>query len=347
MSYETPAPRREALNEVVERMRGARCPVLTTHVNADGDGAGSEAALAAWFRALGTDPFIVNPTPFPELYTFLLDDGQEVLDAATREAARACEAADLAVVLDTGEASRIGRVRSMIEGLDVAVIDHHPPGEDSLAGVAVRDPSACATGELIYDVVRATDGPWSRPIVEGIYVAILTDTGSFRFSNATPDAHRVAAELIEKGADPEELHRRVYGASPLRALRLLEASLHTLEVDEDGGVAWMRVPRSAYDQLDAGHADLEGLVDYPRSVEGVEVGVLFRQTAAGDTKVSFRSTGEVDVNRLARRYGGGGHTKAAGALVSRPIDEVIPEVVEETRKAVVAMRTAEEGEEEA
>jgi phosphoesterase RecJ-like protein len=229
----------------------------------------------------------------------------------------------------------------MIENLSTLVIDHHPPGDQPIGGVSLRDPRACATGELTFDVIYAAGGPWPRPVVEGLYVAVLTDTGSFRFSNSTPESHRVTAELVERGADPEWLYGKVYGHTPLRKLFLLRAALDTLDVDMSTGVAWMSVPDEAFRDLEAVTEDLEGLVDYPRSIEGVEVGLLFRKTAAG-TKVSFRSNGVVDVNALARRFGGGGHVRASGALVEGAAPgEVIPKVVEATREAVRAARAAE------
>lgn len=326
--------REESVRRVVDRLRGSRRVILTTHVNADGDGAGCEVALRAWLRTQGAEAWIVNPTPFPGLFRFLLEDPSGVVDPATDDAGVVCGQADLAVVLDTGEVPRVGRVKPLIDDLDTVIVDHHQPGDQPIPGLSLRDPEACATGELLFDVIDAADGPWPQVVVDGLYVAILTDTGSFRFSNATPRAHAVAASLIERGADPEQLHREVYGASPLRAFRLLEASLATLEVDPEGKVAWMTVPREAYDDLGAAPEDLEGLVDYPRSVQGVEVGILFRQTATGDTKISFRSNGSVDVNGLARSFGGGGHIKAAGALLPTAPEEAIPEVVEATLKAV-------------
>lgn len=332
------------MRRALDRLRGGRNVVLTTHVNADGDGVGCEVALQSWLRRLGARVHIVNPTPFPEAFRFLLPDDAPVLDASTSEADDACRSADLAVVVDTGEIPRLGRVRPMIRDLDTIVVDHHPPGDSPISGISLRDPAACATGELIYDVFAAADGPWTDEAVRGLYVAILTDTGSFRFSNAGPRAHRVAGDLIARGVEPEEVHRRVYGSRSLEALRLLERSLGTLEVDDEGLVAWMVVPREGYRELGAVPEDLEGFVDYPRSVEGVEVGLLFRRTASGDTKISFRATRDVDVNALARRFGGGGHTKAAGALVSRPLEEVLPEVVEATRDAARRVRERERDE---
>ena len=139
---------------------------------------------------------------------------------------------------------------------------------------------------------------------------------------------------MEHGADPEVLFRLSYGSAPLRKLRLLRAALGELEVDLQGGVAWMTVPTEAYESLGATTDDIEGLVDYPRDIQGVEVGLLFRETVRGATKVSFRSNGVVDVNAVARQFGGGGHVKASGALVERPLGEVREEVLNAVRDAV-------------
>ncbi len=336
MTYETPPHRHGAVGVLLEALRSARTVLLTTHLNADGDGAGSEAALAAWIQAREGEAWIVNPTPFPETYAFLLPEGVECLDPGSTRAREVAARADLAVVLDTGEVSRIGQAAPLLDSLPTAVVDHHPPGEDAIPGLSLRDPAASATGELVYDLLLAADGPWPREVVDGLYVAVLTDTGSFRFGNSTPEAHAVAGDLIRRGADPEALARRVYLSFPLRRFRLLHACLGELEVDEEGRVAWMTVPEEVFQALEATSDDLEGLVDYPRSVEGVEVGLLFRETARGGTKISFRSNGPVDVNALARRFGGGGHVKAAGAMVARPLVEVREEVLAATREAVRA-----------
>ena len=170
-----------------------------------------------------------------------------------------------------------------------------------------------------------------------MYVAILTDTGSFRFSNSSPGAHRVAADLIGRGVDPEELYNRVYGGGPLRKYKLLERALATL--DADAGVAWMTVPADAVKELAPTPDDMEGLVDVPRGVDGTEVGLLFRLTATGEVKISFRANGSVDVNSLARRFGGGGHIKASGAMVAGPMERAVEEVVTAAREAVAKTRT--------
>ncbi len=334
MRYVTPPPRIEPVREALGALLDAGRIVLTTHVNADGDGAGSEAALAAWLLAGGKQAWLINPTPFPEPLRFLLPPGVTLLDPASPKAVAVTREADLAVVLDTGEAPRLGPVRELISRAPRLIVDHHPPGPQPLPGISLRDPSACATGELVFDILSEAGGPWPVKAVEGIYVALLTDTGSFRFSNTSPGAHQLAAVLIEMGADPEELYRRTYGNVPLRKLRLLHAALGELEVDPMRDLAWMTVPAEAFRELGATSDDIEGLVDYPRDIQGVEVGLLFRETVRGATKISFRSNGSVDVNAIARRFGGGGHVKASGALVERPLPETKQEVLEAVRDAI-------------
>ena len=334
MSYRTPAHRAGAVKVTKNTLMASRRAVLTTHLNADGDGAGCQAAVSSWLRANGTEAWIVNPTSFPESLKFLVEDEDWVLPAGSARARDACARADVAVVLDTGDVARIGRVLEMIQELRTVVVDHHPPGTNAIGGTSLRDPSACATGELVYDVIRAANGPWNRHVAAGIYVAILTDTGSFRFSNSTPASHQIAAEMIELGVDPEEMHERVYGAAPLRKYRLLRFALTTLEHDPELGISWMIVPRDAYDELGGTPQDLEGIVDIPRSIEGTQVGLLFRSTRSGEVKVSFRSNGPVDVNELARHFQGGGHVKASGALVRGPLHRAVEEVLQVTREAV-------------
>ena len=334
MSYRTPESRRGAVGEVLETLLGAECILLTTHINADGDGAGSEVALAGWLRAQGKEGWIINPTPYPDSLGFLLPEKGWTLDPGSSKARELAKRADLAVILDVGEAPRIGSVMGLVHDLPKVVIDHHPPGPDPIPGLSLNVPDACATGELVFDVLMSAGGPWPPEAIRGLYVALLADTGSFRFSNTSPGTHHIAAFLIEHGADPEVLHRLVYGNVPLRRLRLLQAALGELELDPEGDLAWMTVPPIAFEELGAIADDVEGLVDYPRDIKGVEVGLLFRETARGATKVSFRSNGDTDVNALAREFGGGGHVKASGALVERPLAEVRPEVLEAVRKAV-------------
>lgn len=335
---------------VLERLLGAASVVLTTHVNADGDGAGSQVAVAAFLRGRGIPAWIVNPTPFPDAFRFLLPDQAWALPAKGDDAARRCREADLAVVLDTSQASRIGRVNPLIRRLPKVVVDHHPPSAGAVEGLVFRDETAAATGAMVLKVLEEVGAPWataslpeagvptaggpepSEPrwtseIASALYVAVMTDTGGFRFANATPECFRTAARLVELGAKPATLHRAVYGRFRRRRYELLRHSLATLQVHESGRIAWMTVPVDPYRSLGATADDLEGFVDVPRSIEGVEAALLFRTTSEGDTKVSLRSTGDVVVNGIAAALGGGGHPRAAGAVVKGSPDVVTRDVV--------------------
>ncbi len=334
MNYRTPEGRAAKVREAKEALLASRSAILTTHINADGDGAGSEAALSSWLRANGTEAWIINPTPFPEAFHFAVEDERWIVPAGSARARDLCEQADLAVVLDTGEVPRIGRTRDLIRELRTVVIDHHQPGEQSIGSISLRDPAAAATGELVYDVVLAANGPWTEYVALGIYVAILTDTGSFRFSNTTPETHMMAADLLDRGVDSEDVYSRIYGRASLRKYQLLGAALETLANDEEYGIAWMTVPTDAYETLGANAEDIEGMVDVPRSIEGNKIALLFRQATTGGIKISFRSSGPVNVNELARQFGGGGHIKASGAMVDGPLERAIREVLKAARKMI-------------
>jgi bifunctional oligoribonuclease and PAP phosphatase NrnA len=342
VGYGTPDHRVAAVKQAKNALLASRRAVLTTHLNADGDGAGAEAAIASWLRANGTEAWIVNPTRFPDALRFLVEDPDWIVPAGSGRAVELCGHADLAVVMDTSEVPRIGRVQEMISDLQTVVIDHHPPGDQPIGGISLRDPAACATAELVHDVILAANGPWNEWIAQGVYVGMLTDTGGFRFENTSASCHQVVAEMIMRGVQPEKVHERVYGWAPLRKYQILERALGTLQHEADTGITWMTIPRDAYDQVGATNDDLEGIVDIPRSIEGTQVGVLFRLTAAGEVKVSFRSNGPVDVNVLARRFRGGGHVKASGAVVPGPLDDAVDRVLSATREAVA--RAAARGE---
>jgi len=338
VGYRTPAHRAAAVKKARSALLAARRAVLTTHLNADGDGAGSEAALASWLRANGAEAWIINPTGFPDPLRFLMENDDWIVTAGSKRARELCTTADLAVVVDTGEVPRIGRMQDAIRELPTVVIDHHPPGDQPIGGISLRDPLACAAAELVCDVITAADGPWNHYMAQGIYVGLLTDTGGFRFENTTPECHEIAAEMIRLGVSSEAAYERVYGWAPLRKYRLLQYALKTLEHDAEFGITWMAIPGAAYDEVGATANDLEGIVDIPRSIEGTQVGILFRPIKSGEVKMSFRSNGPVDVNVLARRFSGGGHVKASGAVIAGPMESAVETVLAAARQAVARAR---------
>ena len=317
---------------MASRLARANNIVLTTHMNPDADGAGSAVALLAWLRDRGAEGWFVPPTPLPERYRFLLPEESWHLPARSADAARACAASDLVVVVDAGDLRRLGRVKPMVEGRPTVVIDHHTTPTRPIPGDRLVDTGACATAELVYDILMAAGARWTPAIDTALYTAIVDDTGSFAYSNVTPDTHLLAAELVQRGVDVAGIHRQLFESMDVRRLKLLRECLGELRAE--GGLSWITVPDQAYRDLKATSGDLEGLVNYPRAIKGVEVAMLFRTTNDGATKVSFRSNGLVDVDGIARSFGGGGHAKAAGALVSRPLEEVRADVVNAARALV-------------
>ncbi|MQA92452.1 MAG: hypothetical protein GEU90_19865 [Gemmatimonas sp.] len=331
-----PVSRRPALEEIGKRARSADHVLLTTHVNADGDGAGSEAAIAAWLESVGVQVTIVNPTPFPSNFRFLLHRDDLVADFAGAAARKAIKSADLALVLDTSESNRIAGLAEELDPELTFVIDHHPAGPTVVGRGGVQDPTASATGELVYDLLTLAGDPWPHESALGTYVAIVSDTGSFRFGNTTPRTHAVAADLLSRGVDPEEVYQRLFAIAPPRRLQLLQEALARLEHDPQLGLAWMVIPQEVSDRLGSTADDYDGLIDHARSIEGTRVALLFREMAPQETKLSLRSSGDTNVNRIARQFGGGGHVKASGATIRLPVDEAVERVLEAVRKELLA-----------
>lgn len=331
------ADARARLAEIRELLLSSSGVVLSTHLNPDGDGAGSEAALAHWLRRHGVAAQIVNASRIPDNFTFLLPEGVPVPEPWD-EGRRAIEDADVAVVLDTSERTRLGDLWTDLRRKKMVVIDHHPPDPEAIGDVAVRDPSACATGELIYDLITMDGDELELAEARALYVALVSDTGSFRFSNTTPRTHEIAARLLECGVDPTEMYRRLFGRMTMSRVELLQRALGTLQRDPELPVAWIVITQEDMEATGADTEDREGLVEYARRLEGVEVAMLFRELPDGRTKVSFRSNAETDVSKVARAFQGGGHDKAAGALVNLPMDEALDAVLAEVR-AVVGSNT--------
>jgi phosphoesterase RecJ-like protein len=333
-----PPARLEALRALAAELDrlppGARV-ALSTHINADGDGCGSEVGLARLLAARGLRPVVVNPTPWPDAFRWLLDgpDGRPDVEDASGRGAAALREADALLVLDISDVQRLGTLADAVRAFagPTLVLDHHIPGAEAPGRVVVSDTAACATGELVYDLARVLGAELTRAVAEPLYVAILTDTGGFRFSNTSPRCHAVAAQLLAAGLEPETIYRRVYASVPVGKLRLLQEALATLDVDPSIGLAWIATDAGAMERHGVKGEDLDGIVEHPRSIAGTRLALFFRDLGHGKVKVSFRSTGDVDVNALARQFGGGGHAKASGALIPGTLDAVRERVVAAAR----------------
>lgn len=331
--FAIPEARRAAIERLMAELGSARRVALSTHINADGDGCGSEAALALLLAQKGIDVRIVNPTPWPLMFAFLLEGG--VRDESARAAA-ALKDVDRLIVLDISDVRRLGSLADAVRKLSPAplVIDHHQPGDEPPGTVTITDTAACATGELIFDFATVLGLEITAPIATALYTALMTDTGGFRFSNTSARCLAVASQLVARGVEPELMYRRIYASVPLGHIRLLSEVLSTIEVDSTLGLATIEIQAGQIDRHNVIPEGLDGLAEYPRSIEGTRMALLFRDLGHGKVKVSFRSIGSVDANAIARRFGGGGHAKAAGALVEGSLAEVKAKVAAAAREVL-------------
>ncbi|HEV8599198.1 MAG TPA: DHH family phosphoesterase [Gemmatimonadales bacterium] len=322
MSITLSAEKLTAAQAFAEILTAGKRVCLTTHVNPDGDGIGSEVGLIHLLRGLGIDAVVANPTATPDRFAFLFADLPRV--DRSPEAIKALRSAEVIVVLDISDLGRLGMLSQTVveQGVPVACIDHHVSPGTLPPGPRYLDPGAAATGELICEIALANRWPLTPAVARALYVALVTDTGGFRFSNTHPRTLRIAAELLETGLDPESIYLDVYAGAPKGRPRLLAETLETLVVEEAAGLAWVTVPPGALERHGVGVDDLDGIVEFPRSVAGVRMAVLFREMSQGRVKVSLRSVGEVDVAAFARPYGGGGHKHAAGVALPGALPEV-------------------------
>lgn len=331
-----PPERVSAAREIAAILKPGRRIALTTHVNADGDGVGSEVGLWHLLRDRGFDPVIANPTAIPDRFEFLVPPGADASDRAGREIARA----EVVIVVDISDLGRLGDLATAVHErrAPVACIDHHVSPGTLPDGPRLLAPAATATAELVFDFATALDWPLSVEAARALYVGILTDTGGFRFSNTTARALRVAAALLEHGVEPETIYETVYASAPEGRVRLLADVLQTLVVEPQRGLAWVTVPAGALERHSVTPDDLDGIVEHARSIAGVRLALLFRQIANGRIKVSFRSMGSVDSAALAQQFGGGGHHKAAGASLAGSVAEVQERVLDAARSYLTGMK---------
>ena len=326
-----PQQRRESIERLAQELRAGRSVAISTHINADGDGCGSETALSRLLGQMGIRSKIVNPTPWPDMYKFLLgDDVKDSSDAG----AKGLKDADVLVVLDISDVKRLGVLAEAVRRLKIPklVIDHHLPSDEPPSTMMVTDTTACATGELIFDFATVLGLKITPDIARALYIALLTDTGGFRFSNTTARCLSIAGQLIASGVEPEEMYGRLYASMPVGRLHLLRDALATLEVDPEYGISWISVAAGAAEQYGLRSEDLEGIAEHPRSIGGTRLAVFFRDLGHDKVKVSFRSTGDVDVNKFAKQFAGGGHARAAGALIEGDLEVVRRKVIAAARE---------------
>jgi len=304
--------------------------VVTSHINPDGDAIGSEVGLALFLRALGKQVLVMNSSETPEVLQFL-DPRDEIRvygEPGTREL---LDGVDAAIIVDVNNWEHIGHISRTLQAraLPRACIDHHQETTSDFADVTVTDTTAAATGVLILELIRDSGVSLSRPMADALFAAIITDTGTFRFSNTDARALRAAADLCDAGCNAFEMHRKVFGSKTWGAGRMLGPVLSTLEEAAGGKLAWISATLEMVNNAGATHDDMDGFADLVRTIKGVELVLFFKETLDGDIKVSLRSNGTVDAHAIARHFGGGGHIMASGMRVSGPLASAIDVVTRE------------------
>lgn len=316
------------LAEIITELLRSDTVLISVHKSPDGDALGSQLALMHALEKLGKTVTAHNLDPVPEVYRYL--PGSAKISTGSSIAGTY----DAFVVLDS-EPSRTGLFGGKYPAVRLINVDHHVtnPLEWEFTWL---DPVASATGEMVYKIVKGLSVSIDRDIALCLYTAIFTDTGSFRYTNTTPASMRIAADLLEAGADPWLVTENVYESFAYRRVKLLGMVLTGMERSEDGRIAWVVVTNDLYRQTGATAEDTENFINFVRSVKGVEVAVLFRQTAETQYKISMRSKGRVDLSGIARRLGGGGHKNAAGSVLDGAFEEVKARVLGEIDSAITA-----------
>lgn len=317
------------MKRIISHLKNSRRLVLATHVNPDGDAIGSLTAMGMALEALGKETTLYCASPIPAVYRFLL--GTARITAQFNPSMDF----DTAIILDCGDFERVGPAYPDIKKtVTIINIDHH----DTNAGFGdfqIVDTAACATAEILYRLFNALDVAITPDIATSIYTGILTDTGSFRFSNTNRAAFAICEEMVARGMDPYAVAQNVYGTYSLGRIKLLNLALDSIELAADGKVSIMTLTREMLAETRTQPEDIDGLINYARRIEDVKLAVLLQEIENGSQPangkprfhVSLRSDGGVDVAEIAAAFGGGGHKEAAGFNIDSPLAEIRARIV--------------------
>lgn len=314
-------------HKIVEKIKAGKRFLIVSHVNPDGDAIGSSLGLMLALQVAGKEAFAYNESGVPALYRFLPRANEIIQEIPPGPF-------DATFVLDCSTAERVGGafVALAQKGM-LVVVDHHPPREP-LEGVCLIDTQASATAELVYGILQEARLSIPPEAATALYAAIMTDTGSFRFSNTTSRSLDVASRLMALGADHRRLVENIYESYPPERFRLLAMTLDTLEFFYGGRLATICTTKAMFREAGAEDDLTEGFVDLPRSIRGVEVAAFIREKEECEYRVNLRSRGGVDVGEVAARFGGGGHPNAAGCTLKGALEEVRAALLEALGEAL-------------
>ncbi|MFC7679560.1 bifunctional oligoribonuclease/PAP phosphatase NrnA [Paenibacillus sp. GCM10028914] len=304
--------------------------LIVSHVQPDGDAVSSTLAVGWLLSRLGKKFTMINEGVIPKRMNSLWH-ADELINMSEQLPQRSFSRV---ICVDCADFERVGRTKELFtEDAMIVNIDHHPTN-NRYGALNVVLPDAAATAEILFDLLSLFDVEWDVEVATAIYTGLLTDTGGFRYSNTTPKVMSIASKLLSYGVNGPEIAESLLEEMTLPQLNVLVKALNTLTISPDGKIAWVHV--TPQHMLDTGaiNEDLEGIVNYPRNIQGVEVGILFKQVNTGAVKVSLRSAGKVDVAALAQSFGGGGHVRAAGCRIEGDLEDIIIQVVERVKQAL-------------
>ena len=269
----------------------------------------------------------MNPDGTPERYHFL-DPGQDIRVFDDKTGPALIRDADLLFMLDNSSLNRLGTMEPHVQSCDLVSIcvDHHST-TDGFWTINLIDETACATGEMIFDLVTALGGYPDLPAAIALYTALVTDTGHFRFSKTSPRSHRIASELLRLGVDPARVYQEVYERNSESFVRLMGVALAGARLEGAGGLAWIALTRKQILDCRAEQADTSEIVNHLFTIQGVRIALLFKELPDGRVKVSLRSKGAIDIHQVAARFQGGGHQNASGAVLEGPLETAIQRVL--------------------
>jgi len=301
--------------------------LITSHMNLDGDGIGSELAFYFILKKLNKNPIILNQDRLPKIYDFLPGSNK------VRHLEDNCidpKSIDVGIVLDCSNIKRIGKTYEIFKDIKTIInIDHHNSNEN-YGDLNYIDSSASSVGEIIYEFINFIDSDLlDDKISTSLYTAIITDTGSFRYSNVSSKTFKVAADLTSYKIKPHLIADNIYNRNTYTGLKLLGKALLTLEVDSSNYFSWLTITRKMLNETKAKDEEIEGIIDIATTLNNIEISILFRETKENKIKVSFRSKGNFNVNKFAGKFKGGGHPNAAGCLCSGRLDEIKEKILSE------------------
>jgi phosphoesterase RecJ-like protein len=316
-------------------LENAKRVLLSTHLLPDGDGLGAETALFHYLKRSKKACRVYNPDLLPKRYRFLDPKGTFLLGPGEVELWDTC---DLWVIVDTNDPRRLGKLWNELtfRAKKIVFLDHHPDilGANEITypphATVVSDPTSSSIGELLYHLFDELQfAPLNKDIAQGLYVSVMTDTNSFRYARTTPQAHRIAANMIELGVNPEEIYQTIYSSKEVSHLQLLGKMLQEVQIGAGGKLAWFTMTRQLRQKHQASADDTQSFLNLLLLIRDAEVVCFFREEDDNRVRLSMKSKGRIVINRLAMNIGGGGHEFAAGATLEAPLEKSLKKVVHE------------------